>query len=273
MSIIACDTYYEDTPTLDEVKNEISGIVGLREIKDQLAAIVEKIIAAEKDAANGFRVVPPKPFHMVFLGNNGTGKSTVARILGKLFYLAGVLSSYTVTEMQGNRKIKDAEGGVLLVNIDDEEPVNSKTIEEIIDVMDKRESSVILGGSYKGLNQYIKFNHELYGRFSARLQFDDLNCEDLAIILQNKASHKGDHDLLCGFDLDASFGTVDIARMIAHYTPANLRSMMNAHVLDQMLIEAKKVASDRPGEKTISLSDLRLGIQNGAQIYTKLLNL
>ncbi|EYU21454.1 hypothetical protein MIMGU_mgv1a0165772mg, partial [Erythranthe guttata] len=57
---------------LDEVKNEISGIVGLREIKDQLAAIVEKIIAAEKDAANGFRVVPPKPFHMVFLGNNGT---------------------------------------------------------------------------------------------------------------------------------------------------------------------------------------------------------
>ena len=55
------------------MKREISSIVGLREIKKQLESILQKIIDAEKNAADGFRVVPPKPFHMVFVGRNGTG--------------------------------------------------------------------------------------------------------------------------------------------------------------------------------------------------------
>lgn len=58
---------------MDEVKHEISSIVGLPDIKEQLGSILEKIIDAEKDAAEGLRVVPPKPFHMVFVGNSGTG--------------------------------------------------------------------------------------------------------------------------------------------------------------------------------------------------------
>lgn len=58
---------------LDGVKQEISSIVGLPEIKKQLGSILEKIIDAEKDAADGLRVIPPKPFHMVFVGRNGTG--------------------------------------------------------------------------------------------------------------------------------------------------------------------------------------------------------
>ncbi|KAI3455432.1 hypothetical protein Pfo_012095 [Paulownia fortunei] len=272
MSIFLCDSFYEDIPTLDEVKHEISSIVGLPEIKNQLEAIVEKIIDAEKDATDGFTVVPPKPFHMVFIGNNGTGKSTVARILGKLFYLAGALSSYTVTEMQGSQKMKDAEGGVLLVNIDEEDPLNSKTLEEIIAAMDERDTSIIFAGNYKSLNQYMKFNTALYKRFSARLQFDDLTCEELAMILQKKASNKGENDLICGFELDASCSTGNVAQVIAELTPENLRSLLNAHLLDQMLIEAKKVAN-RPGEKTVSLRDLGIGIENGAQIYKNLLNL
>lgn len=172
-----------------------------------------------------------------------------------------------------DHQMKDAEGGVLLVNIDDEDPVNSKTLDEIIAAMDEGQASVILAGNHKALNQHMKFNNELYRRFSARLQFNDLSCEDLAMILQKKASDKGENNLIVGFELDASFNTSDIAQMIDELTPENLRTMMNAHLLDQMLIEAKKVASDRPGEKTISLRDLRIGIQNGAIIYRNLLNL
>lgn len=48
--------------------------MGLKEIKKQLESILQKIIDAEKDAADGLRVIPPKPFHMVFVGSNGTGK-------------------------------------------------------------------------------------------------------------------------------------------------------------------------------------------------------
>ncbi|KAG8379956.1 hypothetical protein BUALT_Bualt07G0143500 [Buddleja alternifolia] len=271
MSIFLCDSYYEDVPTLDEVKHEISDIVGLREVKNQLETILEKIIDAEKDASDGFRVVPPKPFHMVFVGNNGTGKSTVARVLGKLFYLSGALSSYTVTEMQGNQKMKGAEGGVLLVNIDEEDPINPKTVDKIISAMDEGDSSIIFAGNQRALNQYMKFNNELYKRFSARLQFDDLTCEELAMILQKKANKKGEDNLMCGFEFDASCSTENITQIIAEIVPGNLSSILNAHLLDQMLIEAKKVA-DKRGEKIIYLRDLGIGIQNGAQIYKSLLN-
>ncbi|XP_047959801.1 stage V sporulation protein K-like [Salvia hispanica] len=271
MSVSNCETFYEDVPTLGEVKREISSIVGLREIKKQLESILQKIIDAEKNAADGFRVVPPKPFHMVFVGRNGTGKSTVARIIGKLFYLAGVLSSYTVTEMRGHQKMRDANGGLLLVKIDEEDPISSDTMEELIAAIDKGKSLIVLAGNHRALNQYMKCNLNLYRRLSTRLQFDDLTCEDLAMILEKKASIKGESDMLCGFELDSSCSTDSIARMIAELTPHNLRSLLNAHLLDQMLIEAKKVA--RPGENTISLKNLEMGIQNGAEIFKHLLNL
>lgn len=58
---------------LDDVRLEISNLVGLPEIRVQLETIVEIILDAEKHESCGFTVIPPKPFHMVFVGNNGTG--------------------------------------------------------------------------------------------------------------------------------------------------------------------------------------------------------
>lgn len=167
--------------------------------------------------------------------------------------------------------MKDAEGGILLVNIDAEDPINYKTLDEIIASMDEGDTSVVLAGNYKALNQYMKCNFNLYRRFSARLQFDDLTCEDLALILQKKASIKGENDLLGGFELDSSCSTESIAQTISELTPENLRRLLNAHLLDQMLIEAKKVAMS--SEKTVSLRDLETGIQNAAFIYKNLLNI
>lgn len=62
---------------LGDVKDEISNIVGLSEIKSQLSDIVKKIFNAEKRATLGYSVIPPKPFHIVFIGNSGTGKLLV----------------------------------------------------------------------------------------------------------------------------------------------------------------------------------------------------
>lgn len=157
------------------------------------------------------------------------------------------------------------------MKIDEEDPISPDTMDELIAAIDKGKSSIVLAGNHRALNQYMKCNLNLYRRFSTRLQFDDLTCEDLAMILEKKAGIKGESDMLCGFELDSSCSTDSIARTIVELTPHNLRSLLNAHLLDQMLIEAKKVAT--PGEKTISLKNLEMGVQSGAEIFKNLLNL
>lgn len=272
MSIFTYSTY-EDIPTLDDVKREITSIVGLSEIKVQLEKIVEKIISAEHDASYSFRVVPPKPFHMVFIGNSGTGKSTVARILGKLFYLSGALPSHDVIETGLRGKMKTGEGGILLVDID-ERDLDSKKLEEVIAIMDKEETSVIFAGNRTSLNQTMKLNKELYKRFSASLQFDDFTCEEFAMIIQNKMNDQGEDSLLRGLELDASCTTDNIAKAIAEESFEELRSQLNAYLVDQMLLEAKACLEKRVGSKSetkISLRDLVMGIRNATQIYKKLL--
>lgn len=167
--------------------------------------------------------------------------------------------------------MKDPEGGVLLVTIDEHDPINFNTLDKIIDEMDDGGISVIFAGTHKALNKYMKRNYELYKRFSARLQFDDLNCEELAVLMLRKAK-KVEDGLSHGLELDDSCNVDDIARVVAEVTPENLRCLLNAHLLDQMLIEANKVA-EKLGESAISLRVLAIGMEKGAEIYKNLLNL
>lgn len=225
-------SYYEDTPTLEEVKDEISNIVGLSEIKLQLSDIVKNIYDAEKRTTLGYRVIPPKPFHTVFIGNSGTGKSMVARILGKLFRLAGALPGHNIVEMEGRReRIEKAKGGILLVNVDEIHEHKSDVLEEIISAMDSEETAVIFGGQRKLLNQCIMLNKELYKRFSAVVNFGDSSCEELALILTTMMNddRKEEYDMY-GFKLHSSCSIDTITKIIQKGAAEKLRSELNGYL-------------------------------------------
>ena len=85
---------------MDDFDLELSTIVGLEELKAQLRKWSKGMIMDEKRRAIGVDLGQKKLPHMAFLGNPGTGKTTVARILGKLLSSIGILSSDKVTEVQ-----------------------------------------------------------------------------------------------------------------------------------------------------------------------------
>ncbi|KAL7106444.1 hypothetical protein ACP275_07G114200 [Erythranthe tilingii] len=89
-----------DERKMDEFEDELSKIVGLNELKLRLRTWAKGLLMDEKRRAVGIKLGPRKPPHMVFLGNPGTGKTTIARILGKLLHSVGVLSSDKVVEVQ-----------------------------------------------------------------------------------------------------------------------------------------------------------------------------
>ncbi|XP_012849455.1 PREDICTED: protein cfxQ homolog [Erythranthe guttata] len=81
-------------------EDELSKIVGLNKLKIRLRTWAKGVLMDEMRRAVGIDLGPRKKPHMVFLGNPGTGKTTVARILGKILQSVGVLSSDKVTEVQ-----------------------------------------------------------------------------------------------------------------------------------------------------------------------------
>jgi replication-associated recombination protein RarA len=128
------------------------------------------MILDEKRRALGLKVAARRSPHMAFLGNPGTGKTMVARILGKLLHMVGVLPSDKVTEVQRTdlvgefvghtgpktrKKIKEAEGGILFVDEAyrlipmqkaDDKDYGLEALEEIMSIMDSGKVVVIFAG-------------------------------------------------------------------------------------------------------------------------------
>ncbi|KAL9252550.1 Stage V sporulation protein K-like protein [Drosera capensis] len=156
-AIEACS---EANAKMDELENELSNIVGLNDVKLQLRKWVKGMLLDERRRALGLKVGARRPPHMAFLGNPGTGKTMVARVLGKLLHMVGILPTNKVTEVQRTdlvgefightrpktrRMIKEAEGGILFVDEayrlvpsqkSDDKDYGLEALEEIMSVMD-----------------------------------------------------------------------------------------------------------------------------------------
>ncbi|KAM0030861.1 putative AAA+ ATPase domain, ATPase, AAA-type, core, ankyrin repeat-containing [Helianthus debilis subsp. tardiflorus] len=156
-AIEACS---ETKAKMDELEKELSNLVGLHELKLQLRKWAKGMLLDERRRALGLKVGTRRPPHMAFLGNPGTGKTMVARILGKLLFMVGILPTDKVTEVQRTdlvgefvghtgpktrRVLKEAEGGILFVDEayrlipmqkSDDKDYGLEALEEIMSIMD-----------------------------------------------------------------------------------------------------------------------------------------
>ncbi|OZM58664.1 stage V sporulation protein K [Lottiidibacillus patelloidae] len=211
---------------LQRVEQQLDGMVGLIEIKKIVKEIYAWMYVNRKRREHGLSV-QHQSMHMLFKGNPGTGKTTVARILARLFKEMHVLSKGHLVEAeradvvgeyightaQKTRKlIEEAKGGVLFIDEayslarGGEKDFGKEAIDTLVKAMEdkKNEFILILAGYSNEMDQFLSLNPGLPSRFPFVMEFPDYSIDELLKI----ASIMVDEREYC-FSKDAEFKLKD----------------------------------------------------------------
>ena len=203
----------EKKPSLEELMEQLDELVGLDEVKKDVKSLINLIKVRKLREANDLPV-PPMSLHMVFMGNPGTGKTTVARLVGGLYAAIGVLSKGQLIEvdrsglvagyvgqtaLKTQEVIKSALGGVLFIDeayslsSGGENDFGREAIETILKAMeDHRDDLIVIVAGYSGpMTKFINSNPGLQSRFNKYFFFPDYNGEQLLAIFQKQCGKNG----------------------------------------------------------------------------------
>jgi SpoVK/Ycf46/Vps4 family AAA+-type ATPase len=208
---------YEDTPTVEGAIAELDELVGLEPVKQQVRSIAAQLRVAKMRDTHGLTSQPPA-MHFVFTGPPGTGKTTVARILGRIFAALGLLVRPEVVEahradlvgehlgstaIKTNKLIDSAMGGVLFVDeaysLHNEgysggDAFGAEAVQSLLKrAEDDRDRLVIvLAGYPEDMDRFLRSNPGLGSRFGTRVTFPSYKPEDLVRIAVLLAEQAGD---------------------------------------------------------------------------------
>lgn len=189
-------------PTLEEAMAELNSLIGLEAVKKDVDSLVNLVKVRTLRKERGLKC-PDMSLHLVFSGNPGTGKTTVARIIGKIFNALGLLSKGHLVEVDrsglvagyvGQTAIKTQEviqkalGGVLFIDEaytlapeNADKDFGQEAIDTILKAMeDHRDDFVVIVAGYASLMpRFIDSNPGLKSRFNKYLFFEDYNGQQL----------------------------------------------------------------------------------------------
>ena len=204
----------ESEPTLEELLAELDGLCGLEQVKQDVKSLINLVKVRRLREEAGLPV-PPMSLHLVFLGNPGTGKTTVARLLARLYHAIGVLPKGQLVEVDrsglvagfvGQTALKTQEviqkaiGGVLfideayaLVNQDNGNDFGREVIEVLLKNMEdhRKDLVVIVAGYSQLMEKFIHSNPGLESRFNKYFYFEDYDGAQLFTILQSMCVKNG----------------------------------------------------------------------------------
>lgn len=203
----------EKKPDFDELMAQLDSLVGLDDVKKDIKNLMNLVKVRRLRKENGLPI-PPMSLHMVFMGNPGTGKTTVARIISGLYAAIGVLEKGQLIEvdrsglvagyvgqtaLKTQEVIKSALGGVLFIDeayslaSGGENDFGREAIETILKAMeDHRDELIVVVAGYDGpMEKFINSNPGLQSRFNKYFYFPDYNGEQLLYIFKGQCKKNG----------------------------------------------------------------------------------
>ncbi|MCM3756341.1 AAA family ATPase [Sporosarcina aquimarina] len=195
---------FSNPEMLDILMSELDDFIGLEDVKNKLRDMMNLVEINHFKAERGLKTIKLAAPHMVFKGNPGTGKTTIARLMGGFFKWIGLLKKGHLVEVKREdlvgthvgsseeltkSKIKEAMGGVLFIDEaysltagkNSSNDYGKKVIDTLLPAMENHrgEFVVIAAGYTEDMDQFLTSNPGLQDRFTEKIHFQDYTPDEL----------------------------------------------------------------------------------------------
>ena len=206
---IPFDKLTSATSTYDQSISELDAMVGLEEVKQGIRTMANQSRLFLERRRRGLNNSSEQAYHSIFTGNPGTGKTTVARQLGKIYHGLGLLSKGEVIAVDRTRLVgqyigqtednmkailEEAKGNVLFIDeaytlvtgADDKKDFGRRVLDSLLTVLTQPNPDmlIVFAGYKNEMQAMLSTNIGLAGRFPYRYHFDDYSAEQLMEIAQ-----------------------------------------------------------------------------------------